>query len=123
MREHNLANAFAAYHIRVPDDSQSLYKEEVPMLHEPVIETGTDPSFIWKRRLGVIMFFIYAAIYTGFTAINVISPKLMETIIFAGLNLAVVFGFGLIILALVMALAYNMACTNRERLLADGGRP
>ncbi|MFH2114336.1 MAG: DUF485 domain-containing protein, partial [Spirochaetota bacterium] len=105
----------------VHDDSQAQHKEEVFMLHEPIIETGTDPAFVWKRRLGVIMFFIYATIYAGFTAINVISPRIMETIIFSGLNLAVVFGFGLIILALVMALVYNVACTNRERMLADGG--
>lgn len=92
------------------------------MLHEPVIETGKDPSFAWKRRLGVIMFLAYAAIYAAFTAINVISPRLMESTVFAGLNLAVVYGFGLIVVALVMALFYNAACTARERLLAGGGK-
>lgn len=92
------------------------------MLHEPVIETGEDPSFAWKRRLGVVMFLVYAAIYATFSAINVASPKTMETVVFAGLNLAVVFGFGLIVVALIMALAYNAACSARERLMAEGDK-
>jgi len=92
------------------------------MLHEPAPEMAKDPSFAWKRQLGVYMFLIYATVYASFTAINVISPRTMETIVFAGLNLAVVFGFGLIIVALIMALIYNAACTSRERALAEGGK-
>ncbi len=93
------------------------------MLHEPAAqETGKDPAFAYKRRLGVIMFFIYAIVYVTFTAINVISPKTMETIVFSGLNLAVVFGFGLIVLALIMALIYNNACSTQERLMTEGGK-
>ncbi len=46
--------------------------------------------------------------------------------IFGGLNLAVVYGFGLIIFALVLALIYSRACGRREKRLhqADpqGGR-
>ncbi len=93
------------------------------MLHEPAIETGKDPAFAFKRRLGVIMFFIYAAIYSAFTAINVISPRIMETIVFSGLNLAVVYGFGLIIVALIMALVYNAACSAREKSMTAGSTP
>jgi uncharacterized membrane protein (DUF485 family) len=94
------------------------------MLHEPAApETGKDPSFAWKRRLGVNMFFIYAIVYAAFTAINVASPRTMESVVFAGLNLAVVYGFGLIVLALIMALIYNAACTARERSMAEGAKP
>jgi len=46
----------------------------------------------------------------------------METIVFSGLNLAVVFGFGLIVLALIMALIYNSACSTQERLMTEGGK-
>jgi hypothetical protein len=35
------------------------------------------------------------------------------------LNLAVVYGFGLIVLALVLALAYNRACGRREASMAS----
>jgi len=96
---------------------------EVTMLHEPAAqEKGKDPSFAWKRRLGVNMFFIYAIIYAVFTAINVASPRTMESVVFAGLNLAVVYGFGLIIVALVMALIYNAACSARERAMPEGAK-
>jgi uncharacterized membrane protein (DUF485 family) len=61
------------------------------------------------------MFIIYALIYTGFVILNVISPLAMEKTVLLGLNLAVVYGFGLIIVALIMALIYNEACSRRER--------
>ena len=54
-------------------------------------------------------------------AINLIEPVLMETTVLAGLNLAVVYGFSLIIVALVMALIYNRACGRKEASLKTGG--
>jgi uncharacterized membrane protein (DUF485 family) len=80
------------------------------MLHEPAAAAVKDPAFAYKRRMGVWMFFAYAAVYVVFIAINVIKPRLMETVLFAGLNLAVVYGFALIVIALVMALFYSAAC-------------
>jgi len=65
-------------------------------------------------RLGVKMFIIYAITYMGFVAINVIKPILMEKIIFLGLNLATVYGFGLILFAFFLALIYNVMCTRKE---------
>jgi uncharacterized membrane protein (DUF485 family) len=90
------------------------------MLHEPAAQTGNDPAFPFKRRLGVWLFIGYALIYAAFIAINVIKPTLMETILFAGLNLAVAYGFGLIIFALLLALAYSAICSKRENSLAAG---
>ena len=50
----------------------------------------------------------------------------MEKIVFGGLNLAVVYGFGLIIFALILALIYSRACGRREKRLQaaepKGGR-
>jgi len=88
------------------------------MLHEPAAKTGKDPAFAYKRRLGVIMFIVYGAIYAGFVAVNLISPAFTETILFAGLNLDVVYGIGLIVLALVLALVYNRACGQREKAMS-----
>jgi uncharacterized membrane protein (DUF485 family) len=65
------------------------------------------------------MFLVYAVIYVGFVAVNVISPLTMEKTVMLGLNLAVVYGFGLIIIALVLALVYNRACGLKEKELAD----
>lgn len=63
------------------------------------------------------MFFVYALIYAGFVLINIIKPVLMEKEIVFGLNLAVVYGFGLIILSLIMALIYNALCIKQEKAL------
>jgi uncharacterized membrane protein (DUF485 family) len=85
------------------------------MLHEPAAQGGEDYASGYKMRVGVLMFLLYAAVYAGFVAINVVKPVLMETRVVFGLNLAVVYGFGLIILALVLALIYNRLCAARER--------
>ena len=87
------------------------------MLHEPASQAREDLAADYKRSLGVKMFIIYAVIYAGFVAINVISPISMEMEIILGLNLAVVYGFGLIIIALIMALIYNSMCSAREASL------
>ncbi len=88
------------------------------MLHEPAVAQEKDFGTEYKMKLGVKMFWLYAVIYSGFVAINLLDAKLMETTVFMGLNLAVVYGFGLIVLALILALFYNHACTERERVLA-----
>ena len=87
------------------------------MLHDPAAASGPDPAQEYKARLGVRMFLVYATIYVGFVALNIISPTMMEKTIVLGLNLAVVYGFGLIIIALVMALIYNAACGKKEKEL------
>ena len=89
------------------------------MLHEPAAKTDKDHAEPHKMRIGVKMFIIYLIAYVGFVAINVIKPILMEKIIFKGLNLATVYGFGLIFLAIFMALIYNALCTKQEKIMND----
>lgn len=91
------------------------------MLHKPAAQTGSDLASGYKMKLGVQMFIPYALIYAVFVIINLVKPVLMETIVIFGLNLAVVYGFGLIILALVMALIYNGMCMRQERLMYSAG--
>jgi len=85
------------------------------VLHEPAAKNGNEVESPYKTRLGAWMFLIYAVVYGGFVAINVIKPVLMETLVVFGLNLAVVYGFGLIIFALVLALIYNHKCLVHEK--------
>lgn len=86
------------------------------MLHEPTNPTPEEDNAIaYKTKLGTRMFWVYALIYAGFVLINIIKPVLMEKVIIFGLNLAVVYGFGLIILSLVMALIYNSLCVREEK--------
>ena len=84
------------------------------MLHKSIEQQGDDLAAPYKARLGVWMFLVYSAVYAGFVLINVIKPVWMETLIVFGLNLAVVYGFGLIVLALILAVIYNRTCVNRE---------
>lgn len=84
------------------------------MQHEPAPEMGDDPASAYKARVGIILFTVYGLIYAGFVVINTVSPKTMGQVVFAGLNLAIVYGFGLIILAIVMGLVYNAMCTRAE---------
>jgi uncharacterized membrane protein (DUF485 family) len=94
------------------------------MLHEPAPQSKHDErGMAPKARLGIKLFWAYCIIYAGFTVITTISPKLMERRIFLGLNLAVVYGFGLIILAIVLGLIYNRMCTGMEdRDTGDAGK-
>lgn len=88
------------------------------MLHKPAESpTEKDHAIAYKTRLGVQMFFVYALVYVGFVMINIFKPVLMEKEIIFGLNLAVVYGFGLIILSLIMALIYNYLCVRKEKAL------
>lgn len=86
------------------------------MLHEPAnTDTTPDPAAGYKARLGLLLFTIYALLYGGFVAINLTVPGLMELTVFWGINLAVVYGFGLIVAALALALVYDALCRSRER--------
>lgn len=88
------------------------------MFHEPAQKSGKDPATAYKSRIGNRMFLVYALIYAGFVAINITSPRLMEAEVLWGLNLAVVYGFFLIVFALVLALVYNHLCGKKEAELA-----
>jgi uncharacterized membrane protein (DUF485 family) len=93
------------------------------MLHEPATPSGRDPAGPYKARLGLKMFAFYTLFYAGFVAINLLSPPTMATIVIAGLNLATVYGMGLIVLALVQALIYNVMCRRKEDELAGPESP
>ncbi|MGN6506153.1 MAG: DUF485 domain-containing protein [Tepidisphaeraceae bacterium] len=64
----------------------------------------------YNARLGLVFFAVYALIYGGFVAICTFRYDLMGTIVFAGLNLAIVYGMGLIFLAVLMAVVYMLLC-------------
>ena len=86
------------------------------MLHEPAqVEHRADEAAAYKQRLGLINLAVYTVIYLAFIIINVAWPKTMGTIVVGGLNLAIIYGFALIVIALILALAYNWACTRHEK--------
>ena len=82
---------------------------------------GTSSASRAKARLGVVMFAIYAIVYAGFVLINTISPQVMGRPAISGLNIAVTYGMGLIIFAVVLGLVYSALCARLEaRANADG---
>ena len=63
-----------------------------------------------NARLGLKLFFAYLLLYGGFVFINAFSATTMEAQPIAGINLAILYGFGLIIAALALALVYGIMC-------------
>jgi len=84
------------------------------MGHGPAANWGKDNASAYKTKTGIQLFIAYCMIYSGFVIINTTEPGLMGVKVFAGLNLASVYGFGLIILAIVMGLMYNYVCSKAE---------
>jgi uncharacterized membrane protein (DUF485 family) len=87
------------------------------VLHEPAGSKGKEFATDYKMRLGAWMFLLYALVYAGFVVINVVSPLTMGNTVVLGLNLAVTYGIGLIVFALILALIYNRLCTKEEQRL------
>jgi uncharacterized membrane protein (DUF485 family) len=85
------------------------------MLHEPAPrDSSPDHASDRKAGLGLWLFAAYSLVYVGFVAINILRPQWMKEKILLGQNLAVVYGFGLILLAVVMGIIYNRICTKME---------
>jgi uncharacterized membrane protein (DUF485 family) len=74
---------------------------------------GSMPSNI--NRTGLGLFAAYLAAYGGFVALNAFSPETMRTPVYQGVNLAIVYGMGLIIGAFVLAVIYAWVCGNGNR--------
>ncbi|MDR3601681.1 MAG: DUF485 domain-containing protein [Desulfosporosinus sp.] len=92
------------------------------MSHGPATQWKENKTLEKKKaRLGVVMFVIYTVIYAGFILINVFDNSMMRITI-GSFNVAIVYGFGLIILALVLAIFYNQVCTNAEQLTEVSGK-
>jgi uncharacterized membrane protein (DUF485 family) len=63
-----------------------------------------------NARIGLILFTIYLAFYLGFVFLNAFSPETMRATPIEGVNLAILYGFGLIVTAFVMAILYGFLC-------------
>lgn len=70
-----------------------------------------DPQLAARNaRYGMVLFLIYLAIYGGFVGLNAFRPDIMELTPAWGLNLAVLYGFSLIVIAMILALIYCWLC-------------
>ena len=73
-------------------------------------------------RLGFMAILLFTRrLYLGFVLINAFAPKRMEAIVFAGLNLAIVYGFGLILAAIFLALIYGILRQGETEATGEDG--
>lgn len=72
-----------------------------------------------KNPLAMALFSAYLLLYGGFIAINLFSPQLMERTPFAGVNLAIWYGFGLILSAILLAFIYGIIGSKKEERSGD----
>lgn len=81
------------------------------MDHGPNEHQAEDPQVVARQqRRGLILFALYATIYFLFISCCIASPRTLEATYLLGIANSVTFGFGLIALAIVIALAYGLIC-------------
>lgn len=67
-------------------------------------------SRAYNLRLGLVLFAIYLLLYVVFVMIAAFRTEWMELRPFGGMNLAVLYGFGLIIVAIALSLVFGLLC-------------
>ena len=75
-----------------------------------------------NSRAGLVLFFVYLAVFAGFVGLSAFAPDAMAAPAFGGVNLAVCYGMGLIFAAFVVAALYMAACAHNVRRLAGSSR-
>jgi len=80
------------------------------------------PAAGHNARLGLWLFALYFALYAGFVGLVAYDYRIMGRTVALGLNLAVVYGLGLIVAAFVLALVYAaLARDDAEEGMRDEG--
>lgn len=90
-------------------------------MHGPHVEWKKDSSAVIKELVGKWFFVLYAIVYFGFILINVFSPQFMGMRI-GSMNMAIVFGLGLILFAMLLAFAYNHISTRAELIMNENDK-
>ena len=90
------------------------------MLHQPAKKLEIENASKKKAALGVKFFFIYLFFYTGFVIIGVVNYELLAFEVSGGLNLALVYGIGLIVFAVFLGILYNFYCSKYEDEMNTG---
>ena len=72
-----------------------------------------------NSRIGMVLFLFYLVLYGGFVLLNTFSPTTMEATPIEGINVAIIYGFTLIVSAFVLALLYGLLCTAEGDILEE----
>ena len=85
-----------------------------PLDHGPNLHNAADDAGSARRaRIGLVLFAVYLLLYGGFVLLSALAPELMDRTPLFGVNIAVLYGFLLIIAAFVLALLYGWLCRAR----------
>jgi uncharacterized membrane protein (DUF485 family) len=76
--------------------------------HPPEVEDPRESAR--HARIGLWLFAVYFVFYISFMLLSAFAPQVIAMRVAGDVNLAVVYGFGLIGLAGVIALAYGWLC-------------
>lgn len=79
---------------------------------DDVVEDTTNDQR--NARYGLLLFAVYFAFYGSFMAINLAAPELMASESLGGMNVAILFGFSLILAAIGLALIYMWMCSRSK---------
>lgn len=83
--------------------------------HGPAEAAREDEQFAARNaRYGIRLFALYLALYAAFVLLSAFRPQVMDLTL-AGINLAVIYGFALIVAAFVLALIYAWLCRGQGR--------
>ncbi len=74
--------------------------------HENIREEEHPELVARNTRLGLVLFVLYCLLYGGFITMSLFAPAAMKSQPFGGVNLAILYGFALIVAALVLAVIY-----------------
>jgi uncharacterized membrane protein (DUF485 family) len=74
-----------------------------------------------NSRHGLWLFTLYSVFYGAFVLVSAFLPDKMESTSFGGLNLAITWGFALIVFAILLSLLYGVLC--RETTKPNSRQP
>lgn len=97
----------------MPQDEQQIPPWEETTRYLPA-KDATEPDPRRNARIGLVLFAIYLLLYTGFIGASAIWPAAMGAAPLGGVNVAILYGMGLIVAALLLALLYMFLCRARQ---------
>ncbi len=82
-------------------------------LHPIHAEKENEQTARRNARYGLLLFGLYLLLYGTFVCLNAFTPNVMGATPFAGINLAIWYGVGLITAAFILALFYAWLCRTK----------
>ncbi|QDU31895.1 hypothetical protein ETAA8_70570 [Anatilimnocola aggregata] len=77
---------------------------------EPKIPADIDAVRSYNAHMGLWLFAFYLIAYVGFVVLAATSPEIMGRPAWGGVNVAILYGFGLILGAFVVSIVYMLLC-------------